>query len=209
MHIAIAGNIGSGKTTLTKMLAKRYGWTPRFEPVDNNPYLADFYNDMNRWSFNLQVYFLNKRFREVVEISKAKETIIQDRTIFEDARIFAPNLHNQGYMSDRDFDNYSDLFDLMMSLVGLPDLMIYIRSTIPNLIAQIGKRGRQYEQTMRIDYLQGLNDLYEGWIKNYKGNLIIVDGDTCKFEANPTDFQKITDQIDAELFGLFPFEEQK
>lgn len=209
MHIAIAGNIGSGKTTLTKMLAKRYGWTPRFEPVDNNPYLADFYNDMNRWSFNLQVYFLNKRFREVVEISKAKETIIQDRTIFEDARIFAPNLHNQGYMSDRDFDNYSDLFDLMMSLVGLPDLMIYIRSTIPNLIAQIGKRGRQYEQTMRIDYLQGLNDLYEGWIKNYKGNLIIVDGDSCKFESNPADFQKITDQIDAELFGLFPFEEQK
>lgn len=209
MHIAIAGNIGSGKTTLTKMLAKRYGWTPRFEPVDNNPYLADFYNDMNRWSFNLQVYFLNKRFREVVEISKAKETIIQDRTIFEDARIFAPNLHNQGYMSDRDFNNYSDLFDLMMSLVGLPDLMIYIRSTIPNLIAQIGKRGRQYEQTMRIDYLQGLNDLYEGWIKNYKGNLIIVDGDSCKFESNPADFQKITDQIDAELFGLFPFEEQK
>ena len=161
MHIAIAGNIGSGKTTLTKMLAKRYGWIPRFEPVDNNPYLEDFYADMNRWSFNLQVYFLNKRFREVVEISKCNDTIIQDRTIFEDARIFAPNLHNQGYMSDRDFNNYSDLFDLMMSLVGLPDLMIYIRSTIPNLIAQIGKRGREYEQTMRIDYLQGLNDLYE------------------------------------------------
>ena len=154
MHIAIAGNIGSGKTTLTKMLAKRYGWIPRFEPVDNNPYLEDFYADMNRWSFNLQVYFLNKRFREVVEISKCNDTIIQDRTIFEDARIFAPNLHNQGYMSDRDFNNYSDLFDLMMSLVGLPDLMIYIRSTIPNLIAQIGKRGREYEQTMRIDYLQ-------------------------------------------------------
>ena len=126
MHIAIAGNIGSGKTTLTKMLAKRYGWIPRFEPVDNNPYLEDFYADMNRWSFNLQVYFLNKRFREVVEISKCNDTIIQDRTIFEDARIFAPNLHNQGYMSDRDFNNYSDLFDLMMSLVGLPDLMIYI-----------------------------------------------------------------------------------
>ena len=174
MHIAIAGNIGSGKTTLTKMLAKRYGWIPRFEPVDNNPYLEDFYADMNRWSFNLQVYFLNKRFREVVEISKCNDTIIQDRTIFEDARIFAPNLHNQGYMSDRDFNNYSDLFDLMMSLVGLPDLMIYIRSTIPNLIAQIGKRGREYEQTMRIDYLQGLNDLYEEWIKNYKGNLIII-----------------------------------
>lgn len=209
MHIAIAGNIDSGKTTLTKMLAKRYGWIPRFEPVDNNPYLEDFYADMNRWSFNLQVYFLNKRFREVVEISKCNDTIIQDRTIFEDARIFAPNLHNQGYMSDRDFNNYSDLFDLMMSLVGLPDLMIYIRSTIPNLIAQIGKRGREYEQTMRIDYLQGLNDLYEEWIKNYKGNLIIIDGDTCKFEGCTESFQKITDQIDSALYGLFPLEEQK
>ena len=209
MHIAIAGNIGSGKTTLTKMLAKRYGWIPRFEPVDNNPYLEDFYADMNRWSFNLQVYFLNKRFREVVEISKCNDTIIQDRTIFEDARIFAPNLHNQGYMSDRDFNNYSDLFDLMMSLVGLPDLMIYIRSTIPNLIAQTGKRGREYEQTMRIDYLQGLNDLYEEWIKNYKGNLIIIDGDTCKFEGCTESFQKITDQIDSALYGLFPLEEQK
>lgn len=209
MHIAIAGNIGSGKTTLTKMLAKRYGWIPRFEPVDNNPYLEDFYADMNRWSFNLQVYFLNKRFREVVEISKCNDTIIQDRTIFEDARIFAPNLHNQGYMSDRDFNNYSDLFDLMMSLVGLPDLMIYIRSTIPNLIAQIGKRGREYEQTMRIDYLQCLNDLYEEWIKNYKGNLIIIDGDTCKFEGCTESFQKITDQIDSALYGLFPLEEQK
>ena len=209
MHIAIAGNIGSGKTTLTKMLAKRYGWIPRFEPVDNNPYLEDFYADMNRWSFNLQVYFLNKRVRDVVEISKCNDTIIQDRTIFEDARIFAPNLHNQGYMSDRDFNNYSDLFDLMMSLVGLPDLMIYIRSTIPNLIAQIGKRGREYEQTMRIDYLQGLNDLYEEWIKNYKGNLIIIDGDTCKFEGCTESFQKITDQIDSALYGLFPLEEQK
>ena len=209
MHIAIAGNIGSGKTTLTKMLAKRYGWIPRFEPVDNNPYLEDFYADMNRWSFNLQVYFLNKRFREVVEISKCNDTIIQDRTIFEDARIFAPNLHNQGYMSDRDFNNYSDLFDLMMSLVGLPDLMIYIRSTIPNLIAQIGKRGREYEQTMRIDYLQGLNDLYEEWIKNYKGNLIIIDGDSSKFAGCTESFQKITDQIDSALYGLFPLEEQK
>ena len=209
MHIAIAGNIGSGKTTLTKMLAKRYGWIPRFEPVDNNPYLEDFYADMNRWSFNLQVYFLNKRFREVVEISKCNDTIIQDRTIFEDARIFAPNLHNQGYMSDRDFNNYSDLFDLMMSLVGLPDLMIYIRSTIPNLIAQIGKRGREYEQTMRIDYPHALNDLYEEWIKNYKGNLIIIDGDTCKFEGCTESFQKITDQIDSALYGLFPLEEQK
>lgn len=209
MHIAIAGNIGCGKTTLTKMLAKRYGWTPRFEPVDNNPYLEDFYNDMNRWSFNLQVYFLNKRFREVVEISKSEDTIIQDRTIFEDARIFAPNLHGQGYMSDRDFANYSDLFDLMMSLVGLPDLMIYIRSSIPNLISQIEKRGRNYEQTMRIDYLTGLNQRYEDWINTYKGQLIIVDGDTQKFESDPKAFQKITDQIDAALYGLFPFQSEK
>ena len=203
MHIAIAGNIGCGKTTLTKMLAKRYGWTPRFEPVEMNPYLEDFYADISRWSFNLQVYFLNKRFRDVVEISRSTDTIIQDRTIFEDARIFAPNLHAQGYMSDRDFDNYTELFDLMMSLVGLPDLMIYIRSTIPNLIAQIEKRGRDYEQTIRIDYLTGLNKRYEEWIAQYPGRLIIVDGDNCKFEANPHDFKQVTDMIDAELFGLF------
>ena len=203
MHIAIAGNIGCGKTTLTKMLAKRYGWTPRFEPVEVNPYLEDFYADMSRWSFNLQVYFLNKRFRDVVEISRSTDTIIQDRTIFEDARIFAPNLHAQGYMSDRDFDNYTELFDLMMSLVGLPDLMIYIRSTIPNLIAQIEKRGRDYEQTIRIDYLTGLNKRYEERIAQYPGRLIIVDGDNCKFEANPHDFKQVTDMIDAELFGLF------
>lgn len=203
MHIAIAGNIGCGKTTLTKMLAKRYGWVPRFEPVEVNPYLEDFYADMSRWSFNLQVYFLNKRFRDVVEISRSTDTIIQDRTIFEDARIFAPNLHAQGYMSDRDFDNYTELFDLMMSLVGLPDLMIYIRSTIPNLIAQIEKRGRDYEQTIRIDYLTGLNKRYEEWIAQYPGRLIIVDGDNCKFEANPHDFKQVTDMIDAELFGLF------
>ena len=206
MHIAIAGNIGSGKTTLTKMLAKRYGWTPRFEPVDNNPYLSDFYEDMARWSFNLQIYFLNKRFKEVVEISQSDEYIIQDRTIFEDARIFAPNLHEQGMMSDRDFANYSDLFDLMMSLVKLPDLMIYIRSTIPNLVAQIQKRGREFEKSIRIDYLQGLNDKYENWIKTYKGNLIIVDGDNMKFEADIHAFQQITDMIDAKLFGLFPME---
>ena len=204
MHIAIAGNIGSGKTTLTNMLVKRYKWTPRFEPVDVNPYLKDFYADMNRWSFNLQIYFLNKRFRDVVEISKSKGTIIQDRTIFEDARIFAPNLHAQGYMSDRDFANYSELFDLMMSLVGLPDLLIYIRSTIPNLIAQISKRGREFEQSIRIDYLTGLNERYEEWIANYPGKLLIVDGDTTKFESNPQDFKKITDQIDSILYGLFP-----
>ena len=207
MHIAIAGNIGSGKTTLTKMLAKRYGWTPRFEPVDNNPYLSDFYADMQRWSFNIQVYFLNKRFKEVVEISQSKETIVQDRTIFEDAKIFAPNLHAQGMMSDRDFDNYSDLFDLMMSLVKLPDLMIYIRTSIPNIVAQIQKRGREYEKSIRIDYLQGLNDLYEDWISTYKGNLIIVEGDSVKFENSDKDFRIVTDMIDAKLYGLFPLDD--
>ena len=206
MHIAIAGNIGCGKTTLTRMLAERYGWEPRYEPVDNNPYLSDFYADMARWSFNLQIYFLNKRFKEVVEISKSSDTIIQDRTIFEDARIFAPNLHDQGMMSDRDFDNYSDLFDLMMSLVKLPDLMIYIRSSIPTLVAQIQKRGREYEQTMRLDYLQGLEKRYETWIATYKGPLIIVDGDNCKFGDNPEHLKQVTDMIDAKLYGLFPME---
>ena len=209
MHIAIAGNIGSGKTKLTKMLAKRYGWTPRFEPVDNNPYLDDFYHDMNRWSFNLQVYFLNKRFKEVVEISQSDENIIQDRTIFEDAKIFAPNLHDQGYMSDRDFENYSDLFDLMMSLVKLPQLMIYIRSSIPTLVKHIEKRGRSFEKSIRIDYLTGLQQRYEDWIKNYKGELIIIDGDKLSFEDTPEDFRKVTDMIDASLYGLFPLEEGK
>ncbi len=206
MHIAIAGNIGSGKTTLTKMLAAHYGWTPKFESVDFNPYLADFYEDMERWSFNLQIYFLNKRFKDVVEISKEKDVIIQDRTIYEDARIFAPNLHAMGLMSSRDFENYSDLFDLMMSLVKAPDLMIYLRSSIPNLIAQIQKRGREYERSIRIDYITGLNQRYEDWIKDYKGRLLIVDVDNIKFENRPEDFQYITDKIDAELFGLFPTE---
>ena len=204
MHIAIAGNIGSGKTTLTRMLAHRYGWTPRYEPVDNNPYLADFYADMERWAFNTQIYFLNKRFREVVEISRSDETIIQDRTIFEDARIFAPNLHDQGKLSDRDFDNYTDLFDLMISLVKLPDLMIYIRSSIPTLVEQIQKRGRDFEQSIRIDYLEGLSRRYEDWISTYKGPLIIVDGDNIKFGNNEADFRKVTDMIDAKLYGLFP-----
>ena len=204
MHSAIAGNIGSGKTTLTKMLAAHYGWTPKFESVDYNPYLADFYEDMERWSFNLQIYFLNKRFKEVVEISKSKQYIIQDRTIFEDARIFAPNLHSMGLMSTRDFENYSDLFDLMMSLVNPPDLLIYLRSTIPNLISQIQKRGREYERSIRIDYITGLNQRYEDWIKDYKARLLIIDVDNIKFENRPEDFQFITDKIDAELYGLFP-----
>ena len=204
MHIAIAGNIGCGKTTLTRMLAEHYGWEPRFESVTNNPYLADFYDDMERWSFNLQIYFLNKRFKDVVEISKSSDVIIQDRTIFEDACIFAPNLHNQGKMSDRDFETYQDLFQLMMSLVEKPDLMIYIRSSISTLVGQIQKRGREYEQTIRLDYLQGLERLYEKWIENYDGKLIIIDGDNCKFGDRPEDFAKVTDRIDGLLYGLFP-----
>ena len=206
MHIAIAGNIGSGKTTLTTMLAKRYNWIPQFEPVDDNPYLDDFYADMTRWSFNLQIYFLNKRFRDVVAISKSNDTIIQDRTICEDAGIFAPNLHSMGMMSDRDFDNYTDLFNLMMSLVKLPDLLIYIRSGIPNLVSHIQKRGREFEKSIRIDYLQGLNTLYENWISTYKGNLMIVDGDRLHFKENPQDFKEITDMIDDRLYGLFPLD---
>ena len=203
MHIAIAGNIGSGKTTLTKMLAEHYGWIPKFESVDFNPYLSDFYEDMERWSFNLQIYFLNKRFKDVVDISKTDDIIIQDRTIYEDARIFAPNLHDMGLMSTRDFQNYSDLFNLMMSLVGNPDLLIYLRSSIPNLVSQIQKRGREYEKGIRIDYLTGLNEKYEKWIQSYDGNLLIVDADHIKFGNNPEDFSKLTDMIDAQLFGLF------
>ena len=204
MHIAIAGNIGCGKTTLTKLLAEHYGWQPRFESVSDNPYLSDFYADMERWSFNLQIYFLNRRFKEVVEISKTDDIIVQDRTIFEDARIFAPNLHDQGMMSDRDFNNYNDLFELMMSLVKLPDLMIYIRSSISTLVGQIQKRGREYEQTMRLDYLQGLEKRYEKWIESYQGQLMIVDGDNCKFGENPEHFNQVTQRIDSLLYGLFP-----
>ena len=206
MHVAIAGNIGSGKTTLTKMLAAHYGWTPKFEPVDFNPYLADYYGDMARWSFNLQIYFLNKRFKDILEISKSEKVIIQDRTIYEDARIFARNLHDMGLMSTRDFENYTDLFDLMMSLVGLPDLLIYLRSSIPNLISQIQKRGREYEKSIRIDYLTGLNEKYEDWIGGYKGNLLVVDADNIKFGNRPEDFELITNMIDAKLYGLFPEE---
>ena len=203
MHVAIAGNIGSGKTTLTRMLAAHYGWTPRFESVDYNPYLSDFYEDMERWSFNLQMYFLNKRFKDVVEINKCDDVIIQDRTIYEDARIFAPNLHDMGLMSTRDFENYNDLFDLMMSLVGSPDLLIYLRSSIPNLISQIQKRGREYEKSIRIEYITGLNEKYENWISGYDHNLLILDVDHLKFENNPDHFREITDKIDAKLFGLF------
>lgn len=203
MHIAIAGNIGSGKTTLTRMLASHYGWIPKYESVDFNPYLSDFYQDMERWSFNLQIYFLNKRFKDVVDIAKTDDVVIQDRTIYEDACIFAPNLHDMGLMSSRDFENYSDLFELMMSLVGYPDLLIYLKSSIPNLISQIQKRGRDYEQSISIEYLTGLNEKYDNWIKDYKGNLLVVDADHIKFGNNPEDFEKVTDMIDAQLYGLF------
>ena len=209
MHIAIAGNIGSGKTTLTRMLAARYGWTPKYESVDFNPYLSDFYEDMSRWSFNVQIYFLNKRFKDVVDISKTDEVIIQDRTIYEDARIFAPNLHDMGLMSSRDFETYSDLFDLMMSLVKKPDLLIYLKSSIPNLVSQIQKRGREYEKTIRIDYLTGLNERYEKWIDSYDGHLLVIDADKYKFGNRDEDFEAVTDMIDSELFGLFPEEKDK
>ena len=204
MHIAIAGNIGSGKTTLTQLLANHYHWTARFEPVDFNPYLADFYEDMERWSFNLQIYFLNKRFRDIVEISKSSDVIVQDRTIYEDACIFAPNLHDLGLMSSRDFDNYQELFELMISLVRPPDLLIYLRSSIPNIVNNIHKRGREYENSIRIDYLTGLHERYEKWISEYKdGKLLIVDVDRLRFGENVDDFNTVTDMIDAQLHGLF------
>ena len=204
MHIAIAGNIGSGKTTLTRMLAAHFHWTPKFESVDYNPYLTDFYNDMERWSFNIQIYFLNKRFLDVVEISKHKEIIIQDRSIYEDACIFAPNLHNMGLMSTRDFENYRSLFSPMSSLVKAPDLLIYLRSSIPHLVGNIQKRGREYESSIRLDYLKGLNALYEQWIENYNdGKLLIVDVDKLNFEERPEDFGTICDRIEAQLNGIF------
>ena len=204
MHIAIAGNIGSGKTTLTRMLVDHFHWTPKYESVDFNPYLADFYNDMERWSFNIQVYFLNKRFLDVVEISKHEEIIVQDRSIYEDACIFAPNLHNMGLMSTRDFDNYRSLFSLMASLVKAPDLLIYLRSSIPHLVGNIQKRGREYESSIRLDYLKGLNALYEEWIENYTdGKLLIIDVDKLNFEESPEDFSTICDRTEAQLHGLF------
>ena len=204
MHIAIAGNIGSGKTTLTRLLSKHYNWDAKYEDVDENPYLADFYNDMQRWSFNLQVYFLKERFKGIVEIQKSLDNVVQDRTIYEDARIFASNLHSMGLMSSRDFENYNSLFDLMLSLVKAPDLLIYLRSSIPNLVSQIHKRGREYESSIRIDYLSGLNDRYEKWIEGYKdGKVLIIDVDENKFEDRPEDLSIVIDRIEAQLYGLF------
>ena len=204
MHVAVAGNIGAGKTTLTKLLAKHYRWEPQLEDVVDNPYLDDFYNQMERWSFNLQVYFLNSRFRQVSQIRKSGKDIIQDRTIYEDAHIFAPNLHAMGLMTNRDFENYRSLFDLMESFVEGPDLLIYLRSSIQNLVAQIHKRGRDYENSISIDYLSRLNERYEAWITKYdKGNLLIIDVDDLDFVANPEDLGGIINKIDAQINGLF------
>ncbi|MBR4135714.1 MAG: deoxynucleoside kinase [Bacteroidales bacterium] len=204
MHIAVAGNIGSGKTTLTNMLAKHYGWDALYESVDDNPYLASFYQDMQRWSFNIQIYFLNSRFRQVIDIRKRKKSVIQDRTIYEDAYIFAPNLHDMDLMATRDFENYQSLFELMKQFLQPPDLLIYLKADIPTLITQIGKRGRAYEDTIRYSYLENLNERYNKWIDNYKdGKLLIVDVDNTKFAERPEDFGKIIEGIDAELFGLF------
>ncbi|AXT61027.1 deoxynucleoside kinase [Aquimarina sp. AD10] len=204
MHIAIAGNIGAGKTTLTRLLAKHYRWEAHFEDVLENPYLEDFYNKMERWSFNLQIYFLNSRFRQILDIRESGKDIIQDRTIYEDAYIFAPNLHAMGLMTNRDFENYRSLFDLMENVVEGPDLLIYLRSSIPNLVAQIHKRGREYENTISIDYLSRLNERYEAWAHDYdKGNLLIVDVDNLNFVDNPEDLGNIINRIDAELNGLF------
>ena len=203
MHVAIAGNIGAGKTTLTKLLAKHYNWEPQFEDVVDNPYLDDFYNKMERWSFNLQVYFLNSRFRQVLQIRESGQDTIQDRTIYEDAHIFAPNLHSMGLMTNRDFENYKSLFDLMESLVQGPDLLIYLRSSIPNLVGQIHKRGRDYENTISIEYLSRLNERYEAWVHDYKGNLLVIDVDDLNFVDNPEDLGSIINKIDAEINGLF------
>ena len=204
MHIAIAGNIGAGKTTLTKLLAKHYKWEAQLEDVVDNPYLDDFYNQMERWSFNLQVYFLNSRFRQVLQIRESGKDIIQDRTIYEDAHIFAPNLHSMGLMTNRDYENYKSLFDLMESLVKGPDVLIYLRSTIPNLVSQIHKRGREYENSISIDYLSRLNERYEAWIHGYnKGKLLIIDVDKLDFVENPEDLGFVINTIDAEINGLF------
>jgi deoxyadenosine/deoxycytidine kinase len=204
MHVAIAGNIGAGKTTLTKLLAKHYNWKPHFESVDENPYLDDFYAEMERWSFNLQIYFLNSRFRQILELRKTGNDIIQDRTIYEDAHIFAPNLHAMGLMTNRDFGNYSSLFELMENLVTPPDLLIYLRADIQTLVGQIHKRGRDYENSISIDYLSRLNERYEAWISNYdKGNLLIIDVNNLDFVEKQEDLGLIINKIDGEINGLF------
>ena len=204
MHIAIAGNIGSGKTTLTRLLSKHFGWNAHFEDVEKNPYLNSFYEDMQRWSFNLQVYFLNSRFRQIIKIRQGDKTVIQDRTIYEDAYIFAPNLHSMNLMTTRDFENYSSLFELMSSFIQPPDLLIYLRSSVSNLVTQIQKRGREYEESIRLDYLKRLNERYESWISKYEhGKLLIIEVDEINFEANREDLGMVIEKINAEIHGLF------
>ncbi|MBQ9451572.1 MAG: deoxynucleoside kinase [Bacteroidales bacterium] len=203
MHIGIAGNIGCGKTTLTRKLSEHYGWTPKYEAVTYNPYLEDYYKDIPRWSYNLETYFLAQRFQDVLDIAKSKEVIIQDRTLFEGVEIFVANNHDMGNLSDRDYETYMQLFRLMMSMVAPPDLLIYLRCSVPHLVDQIQKRGRDYEQTMSLEYLSGLNERYEQWIARYEGRLLVIDADHLDFENRPEDFAFITDKIDAELFGLF------
>ena len=203
MHIGIAGNIGSGKTTLTKMLSEHYGWTPKYEAVTYNPYLEDYYGDIHRWSFNLEVYFLTQRFKDILAINNAEGTIIQDRTIFEGVRILVANNYEMGNLSERDYNTYMDLFNLMISLVKAPDLLIYLKSSVPHLVAQIQKRGREYEKSISLEYLSGLNEKYEKWIENYDDPILIIDADNLDFANRPEDFSAITDQIDARLYGLF------
>jgi len=204
MHIAVAGNIGSGKTTLTRLLAKHFSWDPHFEDVESNPYLHSFYEDMQRWSFNLQIYFLNSRFRQIVTIRNSGKDVIQDRTIYEDAYIFAPNLHSMNLMETRDYENYSALFELISSFIKPPDLLMYLKSSVPNLVQQIQKRGRTYEESIRIDYLKSLNERYETWISRYTlGKLLIVDVDDLNFADNPKDLGWIIDRVNAEIHGLF------
>ena len=203
MHIGIAGNIGCGKTTLTRMLAEHYGWTPKFEAVTYNPYLEDYYKDISRWSYNLETYFLAQRFRDVLEIAKSKDVIVQDRTIMEGVYIFVANNKAMGNLSDRDYDTYMQLFSLMMSMVREPDLLIYLKTSVPKLVEQIQLRVRDYEKSMSIEYLTNLNDLYDKWIASYKGKVLTIEADGLDFEHRPEDFSMITDKIDAHLFGLF------
>ncbi|MGN6439903.1 MAG: deoxynucleoside kinase [Agriterribacter sp.] len=203
-HIAIAGNIGAGKTTLTEMLSKHYRWIPQFEDVEHNPYLYDFYEDMPRWSFNLQIYFLNNRLKNLLEIQKGAETVIQDRTIYEDAHIFAPNLHEMGLMSKRDFDNYFQFFETLKQMVNPPDLLIYLQGSVPTLVGQIQKRGREYEENIRLDYLKRLNEYYNKWIDGYKeGALLVINIDKNKFPENEEHLGEIIAKIDSQLYGLF------
>jgi deoxyadenosine/deoxycytidine kinase len=204
MHIAVVGNIGAGKTTLTELLAKNYGWTPLFEAVDDNPYLEDFYSDMKRWCFNLQIYFLNSRFRQIIDIQKDKRNIIQDRTIYEDAHIFAENLHDMGLMTTRDYENYRAIFDNITSFIKPPDLLVYLKASVPTLVNNIHRRGREYEIGIRLDYLSKLNEKYEKWIKNYKlGKLLILDKDKLDFANNTEDMATIVEKIEREINGLF------